>query len=376
MTFWIRNIVIFVFYAVILCKHSKKNNVFLMVAMLHLGFLMAFRGISVGTDTGHYTRAFKLLCSTGSAGTHVMTTAPAFYQYMKLVSKIYPYENGYIIFTSIPTIFCFAYLLKNHAINYFESIFLFCSFYFYFNIMNVARQGLMIGLVMISYCLICKKKKILGWIVFLLSCAVHSAALLFGVYIAANLIKWSRKKLIAAMLTISMVMLFVPVFVQFFVRLYPQYNNLAKRIFTARYTSQGRSAMVYAIYCMVAVAIEWFGVIHDEKKIFLRIGTKALIAESSDINERSDMRQRGYEWMIMVFTSGCLFLFYPTVILFWRMAYTGFLFIILLLPHALSRIKCGRLFCKLLLYIPLFVMMLMQIAGDYSKVRDYTFWWG
>lgn len=374
MLFWVLNIGVFAVYSFILNIKSKKNNVYLVIALIHLSILIIFRDISVGTDTRSYSMAYELLYKTGSAGKHVMTTAPFFYQYMKYVAKVWPYKNGYILFTAFPTMLCLAYFLKKQGDDYFNNIYLYCVCYFYFYSMNAARQFLAMGVIMICYCLTQAGRKMGAWLLFLCACAIHSTSVIFGIFLIANLIKWNSKRLMGALILILTIMPLLPMFMTLFIKIYPQYNFLLNKVFAEKYTSQGRASMVYAICCIVAVTIEVLGIMYEEKKLSILIGGKEVIGKPYNMDEIYGLEQKSCELVVLVFTCGCIFLFYPTSILFWRMAYTGFLFIILLLPRALSRIMHGNLICTTIMYMPLLIIMLMQIVGNYSNVRDYAFY--
>lgn len=373
MFFWLVNIFIFALYSFVLCRNSKKSNAFLFVAILHLGMIMILRSTRVGTDTGHYSQAFWRIIQTGSAGRHVMTTAPVFYEYMKFVAHIFPYRNGYIVFTALPTMLCLYYFVEKQSSNYFETLFLYCAFYFYFYSMNVARQFLATGLIMVCYCLMQDGQKKGGWALWVIACIIHSSAVFFGIYIIADFVQWNRRKVKVALIGIVIGLFLILNIMQIFVKIYPQYEYITVNLQANNLTSQGRSSMVYAAYSLLAIVIEWLGMLYDEGRVTIKMKGRCLIGKTIGWGNEKLSCQKSFELIILAFTSGCIFLIYPTFIVFWRMAYTGFLFIILLLPHALGRIQYARNVFKLVIYIPILIMMLMMIEGNYSAVRDYSF---
>ena len=64
MLFWISNLFLLALYAVIF-KRRGKDDLFLLVALVHWGGIAAFRGLYVGSDTRYYALAYKYLAEHG-----------------------------------------------------------------------------------------------------------------------------------------------------------------------------------------------------------------------------------------------------------------------------------------------------------------------
>ena len=370
MTFWLINIIIFGGYSLLLYRMNKKD-VFLIVAFLHLGLVAALRGLNVGSDTLYYANAYKVLAYRGHIRNHAMASSPGFIGYMKLISYIFPDRNGYMISTAIPILLGAFVLIKNFSKNYFASVYLYLTFYFYFLSMNISRQFLAIAMTLFCYYFLNKGKKLWALILYIAALSVHSAAIIFGVYFVLHLIKWTEKRVLAAGVCLLFGSSLIPRMLNIFVRIFPNYQWMLENSFITNYASGGRSAMVITVYSIFAVLLMLYWILWSKKKLMLSFGGSKLCARSG-MNEAEI--QMGYELILMLLIVAVIEIFYPTVIIFTRMVNTLFVYIIILLPNALQNMARYRKIVSLAVMAPLVAYMWMQIAGDYSGVLNYTFY--
>lgn len=370
MTFWWINIVIFGCYFILL-KHLQKDHIFLVCTFIHLGVITAFRGLNVGTDTLYYANGYKTLADSGSIYHHAMSSSPVFIGYLKVVSFFFHGRNGYMISTALPILAGVFFIIKKYSRNYYMSVYLYLAFYFCFYSMNTTRHFLAIVMTLISFHLVNRKKTVGALIVYALALGVHSAAIIYGVYFVIHMLKWNEKRILLAAAGLLVGSGFMTQLLRVFIRIFPSYQWMVERSFITSYASGGRSAFVISVYCMFTVCLMWYWILWSKGRLVLSFGKRPLGAAG---NMQEEEMQLNYELMLLLLMVAVIEFFHPTVIMFTRMINTLFIYIIILLPNALQRLKgCGKAVSFVVL-APLFVYMCMQIAGDYSGVLNYSFY--
>ena len=367
MSFWISNFFLFALYAII-CKRRGKEDLFLLIALVHWGGIAAFRGLYVGTDTRQYALAYRYLAEHGYVYKHAMSNSPVYIFYLKLFSRIIASPNGYMIATSVPTMFCIFYFIKRYSKNYYISVYLFLSSYFYFFSLNAGRQFLAIALTLIVFDLILRKKYLLSVIVYLIAIGTHSSALVFGVVYIIHMIHWNFQRILFVLAAGVIGPSFIFIISEFFAETF-NYQWMLSLNAIATIRSRGGTSMAYAFYCLLTICMMTYWNLRSQHKLFLSVGGREVFGmPQMDASEV----QFNYEVIVLLMIGMVIEFFFPTYILFSRVAYIVIFYFIVLLANALENLKRYRLVIKTAVLAPLFIMMLLLIAGDYSNVLNYS----
>lgn len=367
MSFWISNLFLFALYAAIF-KRRGKDDLFLLVALIYWGGIAAFRGLYVGSDTRYYARAYIYLAEHGYVYQHAMSNSPVYIYYLKLFSRIISSPNGYMIATSVPTMICVFYFIKRYSKNYYISVYLFLSSYFYFFSLNAGRQFFAVALTLIVFDFVMRKKYLLSVIVYLIAIGVHSAALVFGVIYFIHMIHWNFRKILFVLVAGVIGPSFIFIISDFFAEIFNyQWMISLNAIETIR--SRGGTSMVYALYCLLTICMMTYWNLRSQHKFFFSVGGREVIGmPQMDASEV----QFNYEVIVLLMIGMVIEFFFPTYILFSRAAYIVILYFIVLLANALENLKRYCLLIKTAVLAPLFIMMLLLLAGDYSNVLNYS----
>lgn len=367
MLFWLFNFGLLAFYVGIF-KRKGKDDLFLFIAFLHWGGIAAFRGLYVGADTRYYARAYQYLAEKGYVYHHAMSNSPVYIYYLKLFSHIIASPNGYMIATSVPTIVCFFYFIKRYSKNYYISVYLFLTSYFYFFSLNTGRQFLAISLTFLVFDLLIRKKYLLSIIVYLAAIGVHSAALVFGVIYIIHMIRWNFQRILLVLATGVVGSGFIFVLSDFFAETFHyQWMLSLNAITTIR--SHGGTSMVYAFYCLLTICLMTYWNLRSQNKFMISVGGREVLG--MPLMDASEV-QFNYEVIVLLMIGMVIEIFFPTYILFSRVAYIVISYFVVLLANALENLKRFRLLIKVTVLMPLFIMTLLLLAGNNSGVLNYT----
>lgn len=367
MTFWILNFGLLALYAFIF-KRKQKDNLFLLVALVHWGGIAAFRGIYVGTDTRYYALAYKYLAEKGYVYHHAMSNSPAYIYYLKLFSHVIKSPNGYMIATSVPTIVCIFYFIKRYSKNYYISVYLFLTSYFYFFSLNTGRQFLALALTFIVFDLLIRKKYLLSVIVYLVGIGVHSAALVFGVIYIIHIIHWNLQKILLVLAVGLVGPSFIFILSEFFAETF-NYQWMLSLNAIETIKSRGGTSIAYAFYCLVTICLMTYWNLRSQNKFIFSVGGREVLGKPHmDVTEV----QFNYEVIVLLMIGMIIEIFFPTYILFSRVAYIVISYFIVLLANALENLKNFCLLIKVTVLAPLFIMTLLLLAGNNSGVLSYT----
>ncbi|MFG6336375.1 MAG: EpsG family protein [Lachnospiraceae bacterium] len=371
MSFWILNFGLLAFYAVVF-KRRGKDNLFLLVALLHWGGIAAFRGLYVGSDTRYYAIAFRYLAEKGYIYRHAMSNSPVYIYYLKLFSRIIASPNGYMIATSVPTLVSIFYFIKRYSKNYYISVYLFLTSYFYFFSLNTGRQFLAIALTFIVFDLLMRKKYLLSVVVYFLAIGVHSATLVFGVIYIIHMIHWSLQKILLVLAAGVVGSSCIFVLSEFFAETF-NYHWMISLNAIETIKSRGGTSTAYAFYCLLTICLMTYWNLRSQNKLFVSIGGREVLGiPQMDLTEV----QFNYEVIVLLMIGMVIEFFFPTYILFSRVAYIVISYFIVLLANALENLKKFRILIKVIVLAPLFIMTLLLLAGNNSGVLNYTVYGG
>ncbi|SFU93662.1 EpsG family protein [Butyrivibrio sp. M55] len=368
MFFWILNFYFFIAYLVI-ARMRGREKTFLILATIHLILVSAFRSVNVGTDTFYYAKAYKYLAGHSRLYWHAMSNSKAFIAYLKACTKILPGINGYVVVTSVPLLVMVAFFIYKYSKNYYLSIWLFVFLYFYFNSLNTARQYLAMSLTLIFFYLFDIKKYFFAMIIGALAVGVHSAALpCVALCVVVSVIKWTPQLTLFTTLGIHFLNIIVPIAVSIFVRILPQYEWIRKYLFSASYSSKGRSSMLYSLYGEVTIILGMYWIFWKYKKIRLVVFGEEIKSKNEIDDHSLQIMQR---MMVIVSIATMLYMFYSKVIMFNRMASILFLFIIVLLSNVLANLDGRHKPIMYIFLVPLIAFTYYQLQQGIAGTGEY-----
>ncbi len=371
MQFWTINFLIFIIYTAIL-KKFKKDNLFLVVALLHFGLLSALRNVTVGTDTLHYARGYVVLGKNGHLMNHAMSSSKLFLEYMWLGSRFIKSEIGYMILSTIPTIICVYTLVKYYSFDYYSSIFVFVFSYFYFGAMNTSRQYMAITMTFLSFHFFNQKKYISSVFLYLLAVSIHSAAFPFFLYFIIKLIKWNEKKIMVFSVALASSLFLIPVFFDLTIKIWPSYAWMRKALFSAKLTSGGRQSLIYGAYSLVAFLGMLYCILYSNNRFRI---TEIRCSTDIQMKIKNDEMQIQFSLMALVIMACTIYFFFPRVIIYSRVAMTFFSYSIILLPNALAPLQGRAKIVKYVVLAPLVLFTYLQLSQGYANVDNYSFFY-
>lgn len=370
MQFWGVNAAIFFAYSLILNKFNKKE-IYLWISFIHLCSLAALRGIRIGTDTFRYSSDYLRISKNIFGGSVTIPKSSLMHRYFSFVSIFFPGRNGYMITTSIPTISAVFLLIKKYSKNYFYSIYLYLGFYLYFFSMNAGRQFFAISLSIVAFILLREKKLLLSLVFYLFAVLMHSSTIIFGAYYIIHMIEWNMALFISYSACATAASLSIGFFLRLFLFVFPRYKWMVKTSFLYEWSSNGRTSVLLALYCVTAIVLSLYWMAVSEGRFVFTIGDRRICGKRV-LNKDSIAFM--YELMALLVIVVVINGFHPTVILFTRLTYTLFIYILVLLSNAIDNFgKLGK-YIAIVLFAPLFVFMYLQLKGNYSDVLNYTFY--
>lgn len=249
---------------------ESRKKIALWLFILFWGSLMAFRALSVGSDTYNYAaNIFPRIAAQSLTSSSEFYKMPIYVIYNKIVGIINTNPHTIVIFTSfIFTIGVTTFLYYNSD-NFYMSCFYFISVAYYFFAMNAARQSLAIMLVLWAYHFMARKKYFPSILMLILAVGIHSTAIVGILIVIMPLINMTRKKsfIIIAAALISMLML--DTFFNLFVRFFPSYAGYLDTSFvnSAYATSEGNRMYLALILLVIFVTCYFW---KEKKKIVFK----------------------------------------------------------------------------------------------------------
>lgn len=370
MLFWLINAIIFCVYS-LWGLIEKKNNKYLMIAFVHLCTIATLRGAHVGSDTYRYTIDYLRIVDGVFNGSTIIEKNSVFYYYLRGVSLFLKKANGYMIATAFPTVSIVFYIIKKYSENYYASIVIFLSSYLYFFSFNASRQFLAIAITMLAFDFTQRKKIVSSLVLYFVAISIHNSTIVFGVFYIFHFIKWTIAKYMFMSIATAIATVLKNQFLSIFVTFFPKYRWIIKSSYLYKWSSGGKSSIILASYAALAVLLCLYWILSSNQIIVLIINNKRIECEST-INKTQFL----FELMAMMTVTFVINAFFPSIILFTRVSYTLFVYIIILLANTIENIKGYKYLLLALTLMPLIIYMIMKLNGNYSGVLEYYFFNG
>lgn len=218
---------------------------------IQLSLVMGLRDYWIGTDTRQYVGIF-LSQDTSFNGNGVAA-------YNFLSKTIWNLTNGnyhvFLLALSFLTVLFFILSLQKLKSDFFESfiaVFIYISFYFYFDSFNIQRQMLAVSIAMFATCFFIEKKYLKALVFFLLAVGIHSTALIALLNFALIKIKKNKKSLIISTIALSVMLANVDKILQLFAEIFSHYNMYISTVESGSLAAGGGALILGLFFILIA----------------------------------------------------------------------------------------------------------------------------
>lgn len=218
---------------------------------IQLSLVMGLRDYWIGTDTRQYVGIF-LSQDTSFNGNGVAA-------YNFLSKTIWNLTNGnyhvFLLALSFLTVLFFILSLQKLKSDFFESfiaVFIYISFYFYFESFNIQRQMLAVSIAMFATCFFIERKYLKALTFFLLAVGIHSTALIALLNFALIKIKKDKKSLVVSMIALSIMLANVNIILQLFAEIFSHYNMYISTVGSGSLAAGGGALILGLFFILIA----------------------------------------------------------------------------------------------------------------------------
>ena len=177
--------------------HNRLNRkIWVLIIVLPLLILSAFRAPTVGNDTFNYYRSYMMVSQEAFFSPSQSRLELGYIFYMRLIALFGFSYLGFQIITSTFIMFSVSRFIYKYSSNMAFSFFIFITARMFFNSMNISRQFLSIAILLFSIDFIKERKFIKFTIFVLLATSIHFTSIVFFVVYPLSYIKFNAKKTI------------------------------------------------------------------------------------------------------------------------------------------------------------------------------------
>lgn len=251
MAFYFLQLIVFIIYSVFFALLNSKKWYF-WVTWLHLSVVMGLRSYLVGTDTKMYVQGY-LYGSSSKQNTAIL------YETINNFIRYFAGDNYHVFLfvLSAISIGTFLFVVLNWSddfLSMFVSIYIYITFYYYFNSFNMQRQMLAVSLSMLAtYFLILNDKK-KSIVYYLFAIGIHNTAILSLVNITVNKLK-DKYSDIYKLLIICL--LLIPVsskVINLFSAAFPHYEMYNNAFSNVEYSTNGGTVILGLLLLLFIVS--------------------------------------------------------------------------------------------------------------------------
>lgn len=343
------------------------NKLIMILFITIFGLLSGLRAPSVGTDTENYARIFLSIGNHGLDFSILNSKYPIYWLYNYILYHISDNVQVLIFINAIMITSIMGYSMYRLASDFFLSSLLYITLYFYFNSMNLSRQFISMGLIVLAVTFLFKKKTKSFWILFLVAVLVHNIAIVsFPLYFLFKT-RWNNIKIGLFLLFTMVISVSYNQIINLFIKVFPQYNLYTQNIEgieTLSSQSNGRLMYVYILYLVLAI-IGFVYIVYTNYKIdkeFIFFEICVLFSSSMGLLLAQDILINRVLMYYLIFTV----FFIPLIIE--KISDTLFQ----------SRINTflSRILLKNGMFFITLIPMTVQLMGNISNVNPYIFFGG
>lgn len=333
---------------------GNRKKIFLIISFFILFLVMGLRSEDVGTDTKLYCNIFnKYSKMTFIQILQSGDSALLYGLYNKLVSLFSTSRNAIIIANSLIICILTIYFIKNNSKHVVLSTIYFCTFYHFFNAMNISRQYIAIMFVANSIKFLKEKNLKKFVLINLIATLIHNTAIISFVLLPWMWMKKNSKNcglytLILVIGTLAfdkLIVIFSNVFTHY--DLYFS-NNLINDI------GANKKVVITIIYIFIA--------------FLMHVLIKKMKKRNKDI-ENNEFNEF-YLYYIINYVAIFLGIIALKTMLISRIEMYFSIFAIIYIPEVYSRIKNG-IAINLIFTLIMFIPMIVQLSSNNAGVLPY-----
>lgn len=226
MIIYIVNIILIVFWAIILLNRKSKIKIrlFLLITGIQQVLLSGLRASTVGTDTHGYLLTYENFVKYGIFDYSRLEIG--FRLLMRVTSFISDNYQLILIITSLIIVYFIFKGVYNTSTNIWFSIYLFIALYFFYNSFNGIRQYMAISIIFYSFQFILKKEFRKYLIFTLIAMAFHSTAIITLPLYFLGKVDNNWKKVFGGIIVSMLIVVFsLDQIILLIVKLFPKYSG-------------------------------------------------------------------------------------------------------------------------------------------------------
>lgn len=247
---------ILILFESIFCSNLRKNGrkVFLILTFAQMFVLLAFRSVSVGTDTETYIAMFRAV----RLGVDIKQFEILNRVLMRVIVDLPYSEVLYLAIYAFLTLACFYYFIYRNSEDVYLSVAIFSGMMYYYLCFNIMRQALAISIVAVAITEFLNKKPYKAVIVIFVAAGFHTSALIALPLFAFSIvkIKYTSKMFIGTIISCGVMAVFGRNIVSLFLNLFTDYKNYI-------YSNLGDEGnylnplMYVIVLCLIMIIWKW-----------------------------------------------------------------------------------------------------------------------
>ncbi|OLQ30097.1 hypothetical protein ATW97_07285 [Oenococcus oeni] len=255
MFFYFLQIAIFVCYSFIFLfiQHKGSRRLYLVITGVHLILLMGLRSYTVGTDTLSYE---SFVLGNGDA----FNGNGAFLYNLISQEVVRTFNGSYAAFlvcvsflTVSFTLASVSMLIRNNVLLV-ESLFLYLTFYYYFEAFNISRQMLALSMVAFAVTLLLHNKKMFSILLMFAAIGIHTTAVLGLFFYLFYYMRLTLIRLILLITILAFSRIMLPTLVGAFSSLFSHYEMYSLSTYQIE-AGSGRSNVIMGIFLILIVLL-------------------------------------------------------------------------------------------------------------------------
>lgn len=251
MVFYFLQLFIFMLYSVFFALFNSKKWYF-WVTWLHLSCVMGLRSYLVGTDTGMYVRGYLY-------GSNTKQNSAILYELINKTVRYVAGDNYHIFLFTLSAISIGSFLFvvfkwSNDFFSMFTGIYIYITFYYYFNSFNMQRQMLAVTISMLAtyFWVLDNRKKSIMY--FLFAIGIHNTATLSLINVIVGKLK---DKYVNIYKILIVCLLLVPIagrVINLFSALFPHYEMYNNAFSNIEYSTNGGTIILGSLLLLFVIA--------------------------------------------------------------------------------------------------------------------------
>ena len=340
-------------------KYGKTNeNVFLVISFVILSLIAALRHYSVGADTEQFVQAFDYIKNIEISDFSKLRYETGFSLLCWILARLKFSGQSLIIVSSLFINYSVMNFIKKNSKNVYMSTLLYILCTFYFSYMNIMRQAIAIGIILLGFENLKNKKNLRFSLYVIAASFFHFSALLCLLFIPMNKMKYNKKIIYSSIVFMIISFIFGNQIFQFLCR----FSAKLAGYIGGQYDVENYFGAL--IKATIALLSYFFGIY--------------LIGKPRDNEKLKNDQLLNFSFFALGIS--CIFsILVMKVNIFNRFYPYFYIFLIIWLPNCISTIKNSksRLMLNLiiLLLYGLYCFTVLFFRPEWMGVSNYNFFW-